>query len=132
MTESFQNALGLGFLKQHHVIFDFINRDFFFKKGLGVFQVEREDKSGLKLISHNNQVVVALIDERGPAAKAGIRKGDIIAKLFGTPVSGKDLFNLRNLLKGEDGEEILLDINRSDERLTINFELEKGFDFVSF
>lgn len=132
MRESLQNALGFGFFKQHHVVFDFINRDFFFKIGLGVFQVEREDKSGLKLISHNNQVVVALIDERGPAAKAGIRKGDIIAKLYGAPVSGKDLFKLRNLLKGEDGEEILLDINRSDEKLAITFELEKGFDFVSF
>ena len=132
MRESLQNALGIGFLWQHHVIMDFVNKDFFFKKGLGVFHVEREDKSGLKLISHNNQVVVALADARGPAAKAGIKKGDIVTKLYGSPVSGKDLFKLRNLLKGQDGEEILLVVNRSNENLPIGFELDEGFDFVNF
>lgn len=132
MRESLQNALGIGFLKKHHVIFDFPRKKFFFKKGLGVFQVEREDKSGLKLISHNNQIVVALADVRGPAAKAGIKKGDVIVQLNDSPISGKDLLKLRNFLKGNDGDEILLGINRLEENIIFRFTLEKGFDFVAF
>lgn len=132
MRESLQNALGYGFLKQHHVIMDFPNREFWFKKGLGIFQIEREDKSGLKLISHNDQIVVAIVDQRGPAAKAGIQRGDIIVRVNDSEVKGADLFEVRTELKGEDGEEILFEINRSNENLDIQFNLEEGFDFIVF
>lgn len=132
MRESLQNALGYGFLKQHHVIMDFPNREFWFKKGLGIFQIEREDKSGLKLISHNDQIVVAIVDQRGPAAKAGIQRGDIIVRVNDSEVKGADLFEVRTELKGEDGEEILFEINRSNENLDIQFNLKEGFDFIAF
>lgn len=132
MRESLQNAIGYGFLKKHHVILDFPSKEFFFKKGLGVFQVDREDKSGLKLISHNNQIVVALVDERGPAAKAGILQGDVLLNVNGSPILGKDIYMLRALLKGNDGDLVNLDLARSGETMTIQFELQEGFDFVNF
>ena len=132
MRESLQNALGLGFLKQHHVIMDFPNRQLYIKKGLGVFQVDREDKSGLKLLSHYGKIVVARVDERGPAAKAGILKGDVILNFNGSPISGEDIYRFRTFLKGNDGDLIDLDLARSGEKLTIQFELKEGFDFVTF
>ena len=132
MRESLQNAIGYGFLKKHHVIFDFPSKEFFFKKGLGVFQIDREDKSGLKLISHNNQIVVTILDNRGPAAKAGMKRGDIVVRVNDLAVSGDDLFEVRNVMKGSDGEEIRLGINRSDENIELQFELEEGFDFIPF
>ena len=132
MRESLQNALGLGFLKQHHIIMDFPNREVFLKKGLGVFQVDREDKSGLKLLSHNDQIIVAQVDERGPAAKAGILQGDVILNVNGSPISGDDLYILRTYLKGNDRDLINLDLARSSETLAIQFELQEGFDFIDF
>lgn len=132
MMESLQNALGLGFLKRHHVIMDFPNKEFYFKKGIGVFQPDREDKSGLKLLSHNEKIIVALVDERGPAAKAGVKKGDVIVSINESDVTRTDLLKVRDALKGTDGEEISIDISRSSEDMNIRFKLEEGIDFIAF
>lgn len=132
MMESLQNALGSGFLKRHRVIIDFPNKEFYFKKELNVFQPDREDKSGLKLISHNEKIVVALVDERGPAAKAGLIKGDVIVRFNESDVTRTDLLKVRDALKGSDGEEISIGINRSNENMDMRFNLKEGFGFVPF
>lgn len=75
MYESSQNALGLGFLNRHHVVLDFINKNIYLKKGSGFLNRDCEDKSGLKLLSHQSKIIVAYVDDRGPAWKAGIRGG---------------------------------------------------------
>ena len=131
MQESKQNSLGLSFLYRHHVIIDFPNQQLYLKKGLGSFQIDRLDKSGIKMINDNKKLTVALVDERGPAKSAGILKGDIIKSINNLPVSGNELIKVRELFKGDDGEEFFLTINRNDEDIDFLLKLKKGFDFVT-
>ena len=39
MREILQNALGLGFMRRHHIILDFIEQKLHFKRGLGSMQM---------------------------------------------------------------------------------------------
>jgi len=132
MTESQQNALGLGFLKRHHVILDFPAKKFHYKVGLHSMIVDREDKSGLKLVSHDDKIYVANIDEMGPAAKAGIKTGDFLIEMNGERIVGGALVNVREAFKDIDGKNISLVLSRNNERIDIKFKLQEGFDFVSF
>ena len=129
MREGRQNALGLEFLNRHHVIMDFLNSKLYLKKGLGAFRVDREDKSGIKLMNHNGQLVVALLDDRGPAKAGGIKKGDIIQSINNSNLSGKDLNKIREILKGNNNEKISLVIKRNQEVINITFVLQEGFDY---
>jgi len=129
MHEGHQNALGLEFLNRHHVIMDFLNSKLYLKKGLGAFRVDREDKSGIKLMNHNGQLVVALLNDRGPAKAGGIKKGDIIQSINNSSLSGKDLNKIREILKGNNNENISLVIKRNQEILNITFVLQEGFDY---
>ncbi len=130
LGESTQNALGLRFLNRHHVIMDFPNQQLYLKKGLGSFQVDRLDKSGIKLINDNGQLIVAIVDARGPAKSAGIQKGDKIISVNNIPFSGKDLIGIREIFKGNDGEEIFLVINKNGKNSKISFVLDKSFNFL--
>ena len=130
MSESPQNALGLGFLKRHRVILDYPNKKLFLKKGLLSFTRDREDKSGIKLINDNGVLVIALIDDRGPAAAAGLQKGDIIKRVNDSEVSGSDLSNIRSLFRGDDGEKITLTISRGEDKLQKHFFLKKGYNHI--
>lgn len=130
MQESIQNALGLGFLNRHHVIMDFPNQQLYLKKGLGSFHVDRLDKSGIKLINDNGQLIVALVDARGPAKSAGIQKEDIIRSVNKTLTSGEDLLRVREIFKENDGEEIFLAINRNGKEINFSFVLNKNYNFL--
>ena len=130
MSESRQNALGLGFLRRHRVILDYPNKKLYLKKGFLSFVPDRQDKSGLKLINDNGELVIALIDDRGPASEAGIQKGDIIKKVNDNVVSGFDLSNIRKLLQGDDGEKITVTISRGEDTLHKHFFLKKGYNHI--
>jgi hypothetical protein len=123
MHEGHQNALGLEFLNRHHIIMDFLNSKLYLKKGFGAFRVDREDKSGIKLMNHNGQLVVALLNDRGPAKAGGMKKGDIIQSINNSSLSGKDLNKIREILKGNNNENISLVIKRNQEILNITFEI---------
>lgn len=129
MREGHQNALGLRFLNRHHVIMDFLNSKLYLKKGLGTFRVDREDKSGIKLINHNGQLIVALLDDLGPAKAGGIKKGDIIQRINNSSLSGKDINKIRKIFKGNNNEIISLVIKRNQEVLNVTFMLQEGFDY---
>lgn len=131
MTESLQNAIGLGFLNRYHAVLDFPDRSLYLKRGLRVFKRDREDKSGLKLINDNGQLAVGLIDERGPAAATILEKGDIVTEVNNSTVNGSDLSRVRTMLRGEDGTEILLSARRGKKSFEARFKLRRGFDHVA-
>jgi len=81
--------------------------------GLGLEVVQRPDRS---------LMVVAPIDET-PAARAGIRPGDVIAEIDGKPITAANVDSAVESLRGEPGSEIRLTLLREGEseplRLTL-------------
>ncbi len=130
MQESLQNAIGMGLLKRHVSVLDFPNRRVYLRKGLYSLILDREDKSGIKLINDNGKIVIYLIDKRGPAAVAGLKKGDVINSINRMPVYGNDLLQVRDILKDENGKEVLIKVNRDGKRIEVRFMLKKGYSHL--
>jgi predicted aspartyl protease len=129
MGESQQNAIGLRFLKRHRSVLDFPNKRLYLRKGLYSI-LDREDKSGIKIINDNGKIIIELFDKRGPAVVAGLKKGDIIKSINGMPVNGNDLLRVRDILKGENGKEIIIKINRDGKSIEVRFIIKKGYDHL--
>ena len=130
MSEAQQNAIGLSLLKRHDFILDLPNIRLFLRKGPNFSFIEHEDKSGIKIINDNGQVVIGFIDERGPAADVGLLAGDKIISVNRKPVSGNDLKLIRDKLKGKDGEKLFIKINRDGEIINANLILKKGYNYL--
>ncbi len=70
---------------------------------------------GLYLTEKDNKIVVTEPIEGGPAIKAGIKPGDAIVKVNGTSVNAKESDKAVAMMKGEEGTEVTLTIERSGE-----------------
>lgn len=66
--------------------------------------------------------VVSPIDET-PAARAGIKAGDLIIKLDGKPVKGMTLRDAVNIMRGEKGSPLNITILRKSEKKLLNFKV---------
>jgi carboxyl-terminal processing protease len=69
--------------------------------------------------------VVAPIDDT-PAAKAGIKAGDLIIRLDDTPVKGMTLNDAVDIMRGEPGSKLLLTIIREGEDKPLKVELTRA------
>jgi serine protease Do len=80
--------------------------------GVGIATVNRAIAKELKLTAKSG-VLVANVDDAGPAAKAGLVEGDVITALNGTPVKTDDA--LRNTVAMiKPGTQVELEVIRKD------------------
>lgn len=82
--------------------------------GIGIYMTKNND----------GDTVVLLPIEGSPAEKAGIQTGDIIKKIDGNDCSNLELTEVSNMVKGEEGTTVKLEILREDE--TISFEIVRA------
>ena len=75
--------------------------------------------------SNNGKIFVTQTIKDSPAEKAGIKSGDIITKIENEEVTKDNISELSNKIKGEEGKEIKLEIQREEETLTLNVERKK-------
>ena len=73
--------------------------------------------------------VISPIDDT-PAARAGIRAGDLIVRLDDRPVKGMDLSEAVNQMRGKPGTKITLTIMRDGEEKPIRLELVRDLIHV--
>jgi serine protease Do len=75
-------------------------------------------------------VLVSSVDENGPAARAGLRAGDVIVKFNGSPVP--DSRSLREQVrKAEAGSEATLTVSRDGHSLDLKVKLGRQPDPAS-
>ncbi|WP_291639270.1 S41 family peptidase [Clostridium sp.] len=70
---------------------------------------------GLQVGVKEDDIVVIAPFDASPAKKAGILSGDIIEKVNGTDVSGKELEKAVSMMKGKENEEVTLTISRKEK-----------------
>ncbi len=81
---------------------------------------------GLELgIQHGVVTVIAPI-EGSPAARAGIRPGDVITAIDGRAVDGFSVFDVEERLTGAPGTVVSLGVQHSDDRVPRVVEIERG------
>ncbi|KFG68241.1 Do family serine endopeptidase [Microvirga sp. BSC39] len=83
--------------------------------------VDGDIASGLGL-ERPTGVLVTSVYDRGPAAEAGLRRGDAILEVDGQPVDNPDSFGYRFTLKGTQGQAPLT-VLRSGKQSTIQVRL---------
>jgi len=99
--------------------------------------IEKEDNAQLQIITHgkyggvgmvistrdNWPTVVEQPADGTPAQKAGLREGDRIVEVDGTPTKGMKVDDVANRLRGEVGTAVNLKIAREGEPVPLEFHL---------
>lgn len=85
------------------------------------------DRSGLLVLKERGVAYLAAVDEQSPGASAGVQRGDILAKIgpAAQSASSRDLplWRIRQLLAGEAGQTLELEVVRQGEALTVELTL---------
>ncbi|HUP24231.1 MAG TPA: S41 family peptidase [Thermoanaerobaculia bacterium] len=86
------------------------------------------NRSGLLVLKERGVAYLAAVDEQSPGASAGVRRGDILAKIGPAAqerASSRDLplWRIRQLLAGEPGQKLELEVVRQGEALTVELTL---------
>ena len=118
------NSIGLRFLSRFVVTFDFPGGRLFLKKGAKFDRPEPAATSGLSLLWKEGRATVQQVKANGPADRAGIRAGDIVLQVNGSKSLVKDPFALRELLTGEPGSDIAIEILCDAKRRNLQLQLE--------
>lgn len=79
---------------------------------------------GILLTVKDKKLVVVEPMENGPAIKAGVKTGDIITKVDGTKVSGEDNAKAVALMKGKEGTEVTITIERENKEKDVKIKRE--------
>ena len=109
--------VGGGVLKQFTVIFDYREKQLWLEPNGWYGRPDRYDRSGMWLNLADGGFEVIDVVDRGPAAKAGLRPGDVITAIGGRNAADWKLYDLRQALRDRDpGERLAVTFLRGDER----------------
>lgn len=81
--------------------------------GIGITIQLREDGSGMDIL---------LVEPGSPAQEAGIRPGDVLTQVQGQSVVQLGLDGTRNLVRGEEGTRLTVEVLRDGQTLTLEVE----------
>jgi carboxyl-terminal processing protease len=81
---------------------------------------------GVEVGEQDGSIVVIAPIDGSAAARAGIRAGDVIFSVDGMPVSGADLDDTVDRMRGEAGTVVVLGILRDGAEEPLAFELRRG------
>lgn len=125
VDEGTPGRIGQSLLSRYVVTFDFPAKTMYLKESSNFGRLDEEDMSGLHLWVVDKKVAVHSVDKDTPAEKAGIRTEDVILKVDGKPAAEMDIWDLRDLLKSGDGQEVKMTVKRGDAEKTFTFKLKK-------
>jgi carboxyl-terminal processing protease len=85
---------------------------------------------GVTLETATNDFSITEVSAQSPAARAGIRIGDKIVAIDGTPVAGRRAIDIVHLLRGPIGSTVALTIERPGVTGTRDFRVERALVIV--
>lgn len=98
-TSSLAGSIGTGILKRFRVIFDYPGSRMLLLQEPSREVPDAADRSGLWLGRSGSDFKVFDVVPNSPAARSGIKKGDIVTAVDGVPTKRLDLFTIREELK---------------------------------
>lgn len=98
-TSALAGSIGTGILKRFNVIFDYPGHRILLQQEPSRDVPDEADRSGLWLGRGGSGFEVFDVVPNSPAARGGIKKGDIVTAIDGVPTKRLDLFATREELK---------------------------------
>ena len=96
------------------------------KKNL-VMKKEAYNGIGVKIkLNSDNETIISFVYKNGPAHNSGIRTGDIILKINGESLKSKTLYEVTNLIKNDNLNEIDLLIQHTLSETPIPLKVTKA------
>lgn len=84
--------------------------------GVGITVQAREDRQGIDIIA---------ITAGSPAEEAGLMTGDVLVAVNGADIIGKELAEVSALIRGEEGTDVTLSIERAGQKKTFRVTRRK-------
>ena len=82
---------------------------------------------GVKIkLNSDNETIISLVNKNGPAHNSGIRPGDIILEINGESLKSKTLYEVTNLIKNDNSNEIDLLIQHTLSETPIPLKVTKA------
>ncbi|MDE2295895.1 MAG: S41 family peptidase [Gammaproteobacteria bacterium] len=81
---------------------------------------------GLEVSMQDDEVVVVSVFDGSPAAAAGVRPGDVVATIDGTPVTNASLAETIDRLRGKSGTTVRIGVLRGTNDTPIEFTVKRG------
>jgi hypothetical protein len=119
-AEGAAGNLGGGFLRRFRVVLDYSRRRMLLMPNDRFDEGDEADMSGLALLAHGDglrEVAIERVRDGSPGAEAGLRAGDRILAVDGTPLADFALWDLRERFR-RAGEHRLT-VLRGEERLEL-------------
>ena len=96
------------------------------KKNL-VMKKEAYNGIGVKIkLNSDNETMISFVYKNGPAHNSGIRSGDIILEINGESLKNKTLFEVTNIIKNDNSDEIDLLIQHTLSETPITLKVTKA------
>ncbi|HEX3597681.1 MAG TPA: S41 family peptidase [Polyangiaceae bacterium] len=80
---------------------------------------------GVEVDFRNETVIVIAPIEGSPAARAGIRPGDRIVAIDGSPVRGRSMQDLIRRMRGKPGSPIVVSVSRGNDDKVVHYPLKR-------
>ena len=82
---------------------------------------------GVKIkLNSDNETMISFVYKNGPAHNSGIRSGDIILEINGESLKNKTLFEITNIIKNDNSDEIDLLIQHTLSETPITLKVTKA------
>ena len=82
---------------------------------------------GVKIkLNSDNETMISFVYKNGPAHNSGIRSGDIILEINGKSLKNKTLFEVTNIMKNDNSDEIDLLIQHTLSETPITLKVTKA------
>jgi len=109
--------VGYGVLRQFDITFDYASGTLYFEKNANFGQPDVHDRSGMWIERATNGFTIVDVVAGGPAAKAGLKSGDVIVAIGGKRYAALPLAQARATLRGAPGTRITLKLASGAQRV---------------
>ena len=106
------SVLGLPFLAQYNVTFDFPERRLWLAPSVRGAVPPKLDLSGIAVMVLDDEHVVSAIRPGGPASRAGLEQGDVLLSIGGVPTAGLSVACVREAFRSSMGDTVEVVVSR--------------------
>ena len=110
--------IGMGVLRRFLLVIDYPHERFFFLNPTTETAADRYDRAGMWIGNVGRQPIILNVMRDGPAAEAGLHRGDRVRAIDGRPLSALGVLALREKLQDPGRARVLVQVQRGARTLS--------------